>query len=164
MSNIQNLRNRLEQQKGQKASASMGPTFARQNVKHIKIGEENRFILPSDSLFYPSSQNIRRSAGPMIDAMANYLRTVDKVTINISGYTDSSGDKLRQLALSQHQAQNVAKALWERGVDSRLIVAIGYGASKPIATNRTAPGQTTNRRIEVSVREMHYAKINRSLY
>ncbi|MBI3178785.1 MAG: hypothetical protein HYZ27_03950, partial [Deltaproteobacteria bacterium] len=41
--------------------------------------------------------------------------------------------------------------LIERGVDAGRLEAIGYGESKPIASNRTKKGRATNRRSEFKI-------------
>jgi outer membrane protein OmpA-like peptidoglycan-associated protein len=53
--------------------------------------------------------------------------------------------------LSQSRAQAVLDYLTSKGVDGTRLTAKGYGATKPIADNKTEIARATNRRIEFTV-------------
>jgi OOP family OmpA-OmpF porin len=53
--------------------------------------------------------------------------------------------------LSEERAQAVRAALIARGARPDSIVAVGYGNSRPIASNATAAGRGQNRRVEVVI-------------
>jgi outer membrane protein OmpA-like peptidoglycan-associated protein len=69
-------------------------------------------------------------------------------TIEIRGHTDSTGDPARNLALSQARADAVKAAFVAAGVPASMLVANGYGDTRPRATNDTEFGRFQNRRIE----------------
>jgi OmpA-OmpF porin, OOP family len=70
----------------------------------------------------------------------------------VSGHTDSVGGTKVNLNLSQRRAETVASFLEKvGGIDRTRLTAIGYGESRPVASNETATGRNTNRRIEVLV-------------
>jgi outer membrane protein OmpA-like peptidoglycan-associated protein len=70
----------------------------------------------------------------------------------VSGHTDSVGSTKINLALSQRRAETVASFLEKvGGIDKTRLTAIGYGESRPVASNETAAGRNTNRRIEVLI-------------
>lgn len=71
--------------------------------------------------------------------------------IEIAGHTDSTGDPAANMTLSQQRAEAVRAALIEYGVPAGMLVAKGYGASSPIASNDTPESQFQNRRIEYRV-------------
>ena len=66
----------------------------------------------------------------------------------VEGHTDSVGRADFNLKLSQKRAEAVVDYLRSHGVKSQL-EAIGYGETKPIATNRTRAGRAKNRRVEI---------------
>ncbi|MCP9750483.1 OmpA family protein [Ferruginibacter sp. HRS2-29] len=71
----------------------------------------------------------------------------------IGGYTDNSGDKAKNLALSQKRADAVAaKAKGLGAAATSIISAEGYGIEHPIADNATAEGRAQNRRVAVNVK------------
>ena len=55
-------------------------------------------------------------------------------------------DGIRVLNLSKGTATN--KALTDLGVDSTKIKAVGFGETRPVASNETVEGRAENRRVE----------------
>lgn len=69
--------------------------------------------------------------------------------VEIEGHTDSIGSAAYNQLLSQRRAEAVRQYLIERGVAAGRITARGYGASRPIADNKTEAGRARNRRTEI---------------
>jgi len=69
--------------------------------------------------------------------------------IEVSGYTDSSGDDARNQRLSERRAEAVKQILVQSGVSASRITTAGYGAANPVASNATAEGRAQNRRVEI---------------
>lgn len=67
----------------------------------------------------------------------------------IGGHTDSTGDALDNLGLSQRRATAVRLALVARGVPGDALRAIGFGANQPVADNATEEGRARNRRTTI---------------
>jgi outer membrane protein OmpA-like peptidoglycan-associated protein len=67
----------------------------------------------------------------------------------IGGHTDSTGDALANLGLSQKRATAVRLTLVDRGVPPGTLKAIGFGAEQPIADNATEEGKARNRRTTI---------------
>ena len=68
----------------------------------------------------------------------------------LAGYTDASGDKDKNLALSQRRADAVKSFLVQQGVDSARLTAQGYGAQNFLpGASSTSP---QNRRV-VAIKE-----------
>ena len=71
--------------------------------------------------------------------------------LKLAGYTDNVGSVVANLKLSRARAEAVKTYLATQGVDPAKIEAEGYGKANPIATNATAEGRQTNRRVEFSL-------------
>ena len=72
--------------------------------------------------------------------------------VEISGHTDVVGAKNYNIFLSRKRAEAVKDVLTKKGIDSRRIKAVGYGTSKPLASNDDeADGRELNRRVEFKV-------------
>ena len=68
--------------------------------------------------------------------------------ITIEGHTDSSGNPAKNKVLSQERATAVMNMLIaDYGIPATRVTAIGYGASKPVADNKTVEGKAKNRRV-----------------
>lgn len=68
--------------------------------------------------------------------------------ITIEGHTDASGNPAKNKALSQARATAVMNMLMsDYGVEASRVTAVGYGSSKPVASNTTAEGKAQNRRV-----------------
>ena len=105
----------------------------------------------SDYLFATNSATIMPGAQPEIQRVADVLRQYPETNIQIAGHTDSQGSEVYNQQLSERRAQAVRDALVGMGVDPGRITVIGYGESRPIASNDTASGRQHNRRVEVRI-------------
>lgn len=83
------------------------------------------------------------------------LRRVAKIIfknglrVEIAGHTDNVGDDSYNLALSKRRAESVKAFLIQEGCDASLFTIVGYGETKPIASNTTEGGRAQNRRVEM---------------
>jgi outer membrane protein OmpA-like peptidoglycan-associated protein len=70
----------------------------------------------------------------------------------VAGYTDSVGREDFNYKLGQRRAESVAGYLVSKeGIDPLQVRVVSYGASKPIADNKSASGRRRNRRVEILV-------------
>jgi outer membrane protein OmpA-like peptidoglycan-associated protein len=102
--------------------------------------------------FALGSTELDGPARARLDRVAAYLkadRSVRRVELN--AYTDNSGFRSYNRALSAKRAGAVRDYLAAQGVDAALITIKTHGESKPIASNRTASGREQNRRVELAL-------------
>jgi OOP family OmpA-OmpF porin len=80
---------------------------------------------------------------------ASYMKQQQSFTVvEIAGHTDSVGSDEYNQKLSERRAKAVRDYMVnELGMDGNLFSAVGYGESKPVATNDTDEGRAENRRI-----------------
>ena len=122
---------------------SVGNATREGNVISLKFKEPIHFAYNSDKIADSSNKNL--------DNTANVLKKYPNNKVTVKGYTDSLGDPLYNIDLSQRRAQAVANALVARGVKAENVTAIGFGSASPIATNKTAAGRAQNRRVELQI-------------
>lgn len=80
------------------------------------------------------------------------LRQNQSIKVEISGHTDAYGKWDYNRNLSQKRAEAVKDYLTKKGIDTRRIRAVGYGESKPLASNDDEDdGRELNRRVEFKV-------------
>lgn len=78
----------------------------------------------------------------------------DDYVISLRGHADSIGQYKPNWVLSEKRAVEVKDYLITKGVKKDRIVAIPYGSTIPIATNKTAEGRQKNRRVEIKLKEI----------
>lgn len=71
--------------------------------------------------------------------------------IEISAHTDSQGSHDHNLELSERRAEAVVEFLKGKGVPARMLVAKGYGETKPLVANSSPQNMQKNRRVEFLV-------------
>lgn len=87
-----------------------------------------------------------------LNKLEEMMRQNANLKVEISGHTDSFGNANYNKQLSQRRAEAVKDYLTGKGVDPRRIKAVGYGESKPLASNDDeAEGREINRRVEFKV-------------
>jgi OmpA-OmpF porin, OOP family len=88
---------------------------------------------------------------PFLDEVVLVLKQNPNIKVTIEGHTDSSGSDALNNKLSQDRAKAVMNYFVSKGVDQTRLAAIGFGKTRPIATNDSEEGKAQNRRIELSV-------------
>jgi OOP family OmpA-OmpF porin len=90
---------------------------------------------------------------------AAYMKQYPGTAVEIAGHTDSKGTDDYNRKLSQRRADSVREYLVKKlGMNGKLLTAVGYGESKPVATNDTDAGRAENRRIEASLKGVYKKK------
>ncbi|MEJ8562837.1 OmpA family protein [Yoonia sp. GPGPB17] len=101
--------------------------------------------------FDPGSADLTIDTQPVVDDIADILKTCGDLPIRVSGFTDSQGREIMNQQLSQDRADAVLTALRARRVPVSTFESIGFGEENPIADNDTEEGRERNRRIEFSL-------------
>lgn len=101
--------------------------------------------------FAKAKADLTRESYQTLDRLAGIAKACPPARINIIGHTDSEGLEERNQLLSERRANAVATYLETRGVEANRLSTVGYGESRPIATNDTPEGMQQNRRIEFNV-------------
>jgi OmpA-OmpF porin, OOP family len=90
---------------------------------------------------------------PLISKIQQSIRTFGEPDVIIEGHTDSTGSNELNELLSQQRAESVRQYLLaNKTLSYDRIVAVGYGSSKPLASNATEEGRAVNRRIDVIIK------------
>jgi OOP family OmpA-OmpF porin len=83
-----------------------------------------------------------------IEKIANFLSAYSKTNADLEGHTDSIGSDEYNMQLSKRRAESVKKYLVDMfNVDAARVSTVGYGESKPVASNDTEEGRQRNRRV-----------------
>jgi OmpA-OmpF porin, OOP family len=113
----------------------------------IEIKKQIKFATGSAKIVGAESEKI-------LDEVALALKDNAQIKkVRIEGHTDSVGKDSNNLKLSQNRANSVMSALIKRDIDPARMEAVGYGETKPIASNSTSAGKAENRRTEFNIAE-----------
>jgi len=121
-------------------------------VRIQRQGDNLKLIMPGNITFATNSANINGSFYPILDSVSIVLKEFDKTSINISGFTDSSGSDMYNQTLSEGRANSVASYMVRSGILHGRIQSRGFGERYPVASNDNAMGRAQNRRVEISIR------------
>ncbi|MGJ0320933.1 OmpA family protein [Aliarcobacter cryaerophilus] len=100
-----------------------------------------------DVQFDTNKSDIKNKYNPRITEFADMMKANKEFTADIEAHTDSVGSVAYNQKLSERRAASAVKALTDLGVDKNRLRAVGYGKTRPIASNETAEGRAENRRV-----------------
>ena len=114
-------------------------------------GNELKVTVRNDVLFDFNSAGLRSASRESLREMAGVFDKYPNTTIRVEGFTDSIGTASYNERLSERRADSVANYIEDLGVRGARIETIGYGESRPRATNSNASGRQLNRRVEIHI-------------
>ena len=85
----------------------------------------------------------------ILDDAAAVISNHPEIRVEIQGHTDAVGSAESNMKLSYMRASAVREYLEkEHDLDPLRLIPVGYGESRPIASNETLEGRALNRRVE----------------
>lgn len=97
--------------------------------------------------FNTGKSTIQSESLILVEQMAELLNDNANLNVEIQGHTDNVGKPDANMTLSDARAASVKQALVERGIESSRMSTIGFGDTKPVASNNTEEGRAANRRV-----------------
>lgn len=121
----------------------------------VTAGEEwIDLVLDSSLLFSSASANIQAASRSPLQKLAKIISEENR-EIRVQGHTDNVPIATRNFPsnweLSATRAAAVVRFLADSGVESSLLLAVGYGDTEPRADNSTETGRSSNRRVVIQV-------------
>jgi len=97
-----------------------------------------------------SPQNLKK-----LDVLANLLQIYPNISVELSGFESTAGQRMYNLYFSVREAEKAAEYLMQKGIASNRILVKGYGSSFPILTESitaqsNALQQRLGRRVEIT--------------
>lgn len=138
---------RMEQQKFETVQAMFDSNEA--NVYR----QRQNILISAHGFQFPSGQSeIHADNFPLMNKIVRAIKTFKNARVEVNGHTDSTGNDNINQSLSEARAEKVAKFLNEVGeINTDKITALGFGESRPVATNDTVAGRAENRRVEIKI-------------
>jgi len=95
--------------------------------------------------------NLTANAKTILEGVVSELTKYPAIHVEISGHTDADGSDAYNQRLSERRAAAVVQYLEQRKIAADRMSSVGYGESKPVASNDTDEGKELNRRVELRV-------------
>jgi outer membrane protein OmpA-like peptidoglycan-associated protein/tetratricopeptide (TPR) repeat protein len=113
--------------------------------------EKDASIVLKNIFFDVNKFDLKPASQAELDKLVQLLTENPTVKIEIGGHTDNVGKPNDNLVLSNNRAKAVVNYLISKNIAAARLISKGYGATKPIADNKTEQGKAQNRRTEVKV-------------
>ncbi len=116
--------------------------------KSFAVLEVGRKLVLNNIRFASNQYTIDAASMPELDYLVGLMKARPTLKLKIEGHTDDVGDEPYNTRLSNLRAESVRLYMMRRGIASNRLFTIGYGESRPTATNETEEGKYLNRRTE----------------
>ncbi|MFN0118476.1 MAG: OmpA family protein [Elusimicrobiota bacterium] len=128
---------------------SLKASLRNATVETISNGVKITF---ADRVFFETgSAALTPAAKSDIDGVGNWVKRYPRKRVRVEGHTDSTGDPKMNKELSEKRAAEVAKSLVGHGIAESRINSVGYGETRPVASNKTEETRAANRRVEIFI-------------
>lgn len=118
----------------------------------VRTSEGINITFQPDFYFESSSATLSQGAVVILSDISTVLNDYPFTELFIEGHADSSGNQEFNRTLSQLRAKNVAIFMRDHNVTASRMAIVGYGATRPVASNATPAGRQLNRRVLVKIR------------
>jgi outer membrane protein OmpA-like peptidoglycan-associated protein len=120
-------------------------------VLQTKDTAKGLIVNVSDVLFDTGKATLKPGARVRLAKVSGIILAYPDLSLEVDGYTDSTGSNEFNQALSERRAEAVRDFLVSQGVSPNNVRSLGFGKADPIASNETAAGRQLNRRVEMVV-------------
>jgi sortase system peptidoglycan-associated protein len=112
-----------------------------------EVGQLQASNLLMSLQFSTGSSDIAPHYNEQISALANILTSSPKLEIDLSGYTDLTGEESLNQILSKARVDSVKALLIAKGVDEQKIATFAYGEAAPVVANNKQEVSFYDRRV-----------------
>jgi outer membrane protein OmpA-like peptidoglycan-associated protein/Mg-chelatase subunit ChlD len=116
--------------------------------KNFAVLEVGRKLVVDNIQFATNQYTIEPGSQSGLDYLVRLMRARPTLKLRIEGFTDNVGDHDKNMRLSSQRADAVRTYMMQHGIAMNRLFTIGYGETRPTATNDTEEGRHLNRRTE----------------
>jgi outer membrane protein OmpA-like peptidoglycan-associated protein len=120
-------------------------------VSVTRDGDNIILNMPGNITFEVNKTDVKPNFVEVLGSVALVLKEYKSTMIEVAGHTDSTGSDSYNQLLSQQRAHSVSNILIQSGVEGIRIDTVGYGETRPTASNQSASGRRQNRRVELTL-------------
>jgi outer membrane protein OmpA-like peptidoglycan-associated protein len=147
------MRQQLEKRRLRREKVSEISAALTDDEGRVLTDAEGNVILRLYGLSFKSGQSsIETSFYPLLSKVIDAIKRFPNSQIVVEGHTDSIGADSVNRTLSNKRAEAVRDYLLANtDISADRISAVGFGKSKPVASNDTPAGRAKNRRIDIVI-------------
>lgn len=119
----------------------------------LVVVRKDRIEIKQQVHFRPAKSVILPRSFELLRQVAQVIKDAPQIRVRVEGHTDNVGKLATNMRVSQSRADAVKDFLVKQGVDEKQLTALGYGPTRPIASNATRAGKSLNRRVEFRILE-----------
>jgi len=131
------------------------PAAVREEVVQVVVpapAQMQEYCSILDMQFEINQNTVQREYEEKIDQVGIFMTKYPDTTAVIEGHTDEVGTSADNMRLSQTRAESVISYLVDRHrINRTRLRAVGYGETRPVASNTTDVGRRLNRRINAII-------------
>lgn len=116
---------------------------------------ERGAIVRLNNIFFDFDKyELKDASFPELNRIIEMMNKNPELQISVEGHTDNIGTVAYNIGLSERRANAVVQYLIKEGIAAERMKAVGWGKSKPIASNDDEiGGRELNRRVEFKIEE-----------
>src|SRR5262245_3766092 len=118
-------------------------------------GDTIALNMQNDILFGVGSSQLESRAVQVLHAVAIVLKKYDETRVNVYGFTDTTGTKMRNEELSRLRAEAVAAEILRNGVKQNRLNTRGMGETNLKVATADNVAEARNRRVEILLEPMN---------
>ena len=117
------------------------------------LQDSNRVLIRLKKLNFPVGKDVIVTENyPLLRKVQDVIKNFGDSKVVVEGHTDSSGTKAKNISLSESRAEAVKQYLISNdAIAESKISSVGYGYTKPLASNKTTAGRNQNRRVDIII-------------
>ena len=129
-------------------------------INEYTIKQQDLYMVPFEvgqtiklnNIFFEQSRHFLQKASYLeLGRLAKLLKDYPTVEIILEGHTDGVGDAKLNLQLSVDRVNEVKRYLTTKGIGKNRIATMGYGGTRPVASNAEEETRKLNRRVEFKI-------------
>lgn len=122
------------------------------NKRQVVTITRDRLLIAGKVEFGSNNARLTPRSNRLLNSVADIVKSRPEIKkLTVEGHTDDVGKPEKNQVLSMRRAEAVRAYLVKRGVPASKIEAQGFGADRPVESNRTRQGREANRRVEFKI-------------